>query len=87
MCVCVRGISVTIYRTYPQPREYFTHITVATEPVASPTAPVMAHLKVCSPVPMGKGGTRPHHMARYAAGRSAAGELSRESKESVDLAS
>lgn len=77
------GISVVNYRTCPQPREYFTHITV--EPVASPTAPVMAHLKVCSPVPMGKGGTRPHHMVLYAVGRSAAGELSHESKDSVDL--
>lgn len=82
----VCGISVTNYRTYPQPRDYFTHITIATEPAASPTAPVMAHLKLCSPVPTGEGGTRPHHMVFYVAGRGTAGELSCERKDPVDWA-
>ena len=41
---------------------------MATEPAASPTVPVLAHLKLVLPVPMGGDGTRPHHMVFYVAG-------------------
>lgn len=65
----VCGVSVTNYWTDPQPRDYFTQNTMAAEPAASPTVPVMAHLKIVSQVPMGEGGTRPHHMVFCVVGR------------------
>ncbi len=50
----VCGVSVINYRTDLQPRDYFTQNTMATEPAASPTVPVMAHLKLIPQCPWEK---------------------------------
>lgn len=55
----VCGVSETNYRIDPQPRDYFTQNTMATEPAASPTVPVMAHLK------LGAHGRRWHKATPY----------------------
>lgn len=82
VCVCVASPQqITLYL---RNQEIIAHNSVATEPAASATVPVMAHLELVSAVPVGEGGTRPHHMVFYVAGCGAAGELSREIKDAVD---
>lgn len=77
------GASLTNYQTNPQRRDDFTQNTVVTEPAASPTVPVMA-LETCSLVPMGEGGTRPHHMVFYVVGlQHSTGEQSCQRKDPV----
>ena len=50
----VCGVSVTNYRADPQPRDYLTQNTMATEPAASLSVPVMAHLKLVPRYPWEK---------------------------------
>lgn len=50
----VCSVSVTNYRTDPQPRDYLTQNTIATEPAASLNVPVMAHLKLIPRCPWEK---------------------------------
>lgn len=68
--------------TNPQPRDYFTQDTMATEPAASPT--VMAHLKLAPPSAHGR---RWHKATPYGilcdGLQRSAGELSCERKNSV----
>lgn len=40
------SVSVTNYWTDSELRDYFTQNTMVTEPAASPTVPIMAHLKL-----------------------------------------